>query len=152
MKIRGVRIDRRRRCFHLDLGRKGVLDIPFARCEPVPTREDPAVEAFVDPALAREGITFRLASGAEGVVLADQALDYHSDPDYLRDLLLHRLRVEARDRMETSSLGVRTLGRRLGTSPAQIYRLLDPTNYRKSVDQMLRLLHALDAKVEVTVS
>ncbi len=152
MKITGVRIDRRRRCFHLDLGRKGVLEFPFARCEPAPVPDDPAVEAFVDPELAREGITFRLASGAEGVILTDQVLDYHSDPDYVRDMLLHRLTVEARQRMDKSRLGVRALGRRLGTSPAQIYRLLDPTNYRKSVDQMLRLLQALDAKVEVTVS
>lgn len=152
MKIRGVRIDRRRRCFHLDLGRKGVLDFPFARSEPRPTREDPVVEAVVDPELANEGITFRLASGAEGGVLADQVLDYHSDPDYVRDLLLYRLTVEALDRIETSDLGVRGLSRRMGTSPAQLYRLLDTTNYRKSVDQMLRLLQALDAKVEVTVS
>ena len=152
MKIRGVRIDRRRRCFHLDLGRKGVLDFPFARCEPVPTREDPVVEAFVDPELAREGITFRLASGADGVVLADQALDYHSDPDDLRDLLLYRLTLEARDRMDASCLGVREVSRRMGTCPSQLYRVLDPTNYRKSVDQLLRLLQALDAKVEVTVT
>jgi hypothetical protein len=152
VKIRGVRIDRRRRCFHLDLGRKGVLDFPFARSEPRPTREDLVVEAVVDPELANEGITFRLASGAEGAVLADQVLDYHSDPDYVRDLLLYRLTVEALDRIETSDLGVRGLSRRMGTSPAQLYRLLDTTNYRKSVDQMLRLLQALDAKVEVTVS
>jgi hypothetical protein len=41
--------------------------------------------------------------------------------------------------------------RRVGTSPAQLYRLLDTTNQRKSVDQMLRLLQALDCEVDLVV-
>jgi hypothetical protein len=40
---------------------------------------------------------------------------------------------------------------RLGTSPAKLYRLLDQTNYRKSVDQLLRLLQVLDRDVELVV-
>ena len=46
----------------------------------------------------------------------------------------------------------RELIRALGTSPAQLYRLLDPTNYSKSMGQMMALLHLLGRKVEVTVS
>lgn len=42
--------------------------------------------------------------------------------------------------------------RRLGTSPAQFYRLLDPTNYRKSVRQLLSLLHALNYDVDVVLT
>ena len=38
--------------------------------------------------------------------------------------------------------------RRQGTSPTQLYRLLDQTNYRKSVDQMLQLLQVLDCDVQ----
>jgi hypothetical protein len=53
--------------------------------------------------------------------------------------------------MESSPFGVRQLSRRLETSPAQIYRLLDTTNYKKTVDKMLELLHVLDATVEVRV-
>ena len=41
--------------------------------------------------------------------------------------------------------------RRLGTSAAQLYRLLDQTNYRKSVDQVLNLLHVLDCDVDLIV-
>ena len=41
--------------------------------------------------------------------------------------------------------------RRLGTSPAQLYRLLDQTNSRKSIDQMLALLRVLDCDVELVV-
>ncbi|HEX6853476.1 MAG TPA: hypothetical protein VF139_18920 [Candidatus Polarisedimenticolaceae bacterium] len=39
----------------------------------------------------------------------------------------------------------------VGTSPAQLYRLLDTTNQSKSVDPMLRLLQALDCEVELVV-
>ena len=53
--------------------------------------------------------------------------------------------------MESSPSGVRQLSRRLKTSPAQVYRLLDTTNYKKTVDKILELLHVLDAKVEVRV-
>ena len=78
--------------------------------------------------------------------------DFHRDPSYLRDLMLHRLSVEARDRFEASPVGIRALARRLGTSPAQIYRLLDPANYAKTVDRMLELLQVLDAEVDIIVT
>ena len=41
--------------------------------------------------------------------------------------------------------------RRLGTSATQLYRLLDQTNYRKSVDQLLRLLNILECDVDLVV-
>jgi hypothetical protein len=50
----------------------------------------------------------------------------------------------ARDR------SVRSL-RRLGTSAAQLYRLLDQTNYRKSVDQVSALLQVLNCEVDLVV-
>jgi len=42
-------------------------------------------------------------------------------------------------------------GTRLGTSATQLYRLLDQTNYRKSVDQVLSLLQVLDCDVDLVV-
>jgi hypothetical protein len=39
--------------------------------------------------------------------------------------------------------------RRLGTSGAQLYRRLDQTNYRKSVDQVVPLLQVLDCDVDL---
>lgn len=44
-----------------------------------------------------------------------------------------------------------TVHRRLGTSAAQLYRLLDQTNYRKSVDQMLLLPSVLDCEVALVI-
>jgi hypothetical protein len=49
------------------------------------------------------------------------------------------------------SLSKRELCRRLGTSATQLYRLLDQTNYGKSIDQVLRLLRALDCDVDLVV-
>jgi hypothetical protein len=84
-------------------------------------------------------------------VLSDEVLDYHKDPRLVRDLLLYRLSVEAQKRVASSGLSKREIMRRLKTSAAQFYRLLDQTNIRKSVDQMLRLLAALDCYVEFSV-
>lgn len=84
-------------------------------------------------------------------MLADQVLDYNSDPGYVRRMLLHRLTLEARARLAASGISKREIIRRLRTSPAQLYRLLDTTNQRKSVDQMVRLLQTLDCEVDLVV-
>ena len=73
------------------------------------------------------------------------------DPTYLRDLLLYRLTLEAQKRVAESPLSKREIMRRLGTSAAQLYRLLDQTNYRKSVDQLLVLLQVLNCDVDLVV-
>jgi predicted XRE-type DNA-binding protein len=78
-------------------------------------------------------------------------LEYNQDPAHLRDALLYKLTLEARKRVEASPLSKREIIRRLGTSAAQLYRLMDQTNYRKSIDQLLRLLHILDCDVDLVV-
>ena len=141
----------RKREFALELTDRGVLVFPYHRCEPPPTSDDPIRHLHIDEELGGEGITYVLESGAEGSVIVDMVLDFNRDPSYMRDQLLHQLSVAARTRFDASSLGIRALARRLETSPAQVYRLLDQTNYAKTVDRMLELLQVLDAKVEVTV-
>jgi len=81
----------------------------------------------------------------------EQVLEYNRDPNYLRDLLLYRLTLEAQKRVEASRLSKREIARRLGTSAAQLYRLLDQSNDRKSVDQLLSLLQVLDCDVDLVV-
>ncbi|HVC67216.1 MAG TPA: hypothetical protein VND44_06440 [Acidimicrobiales bacterium] len=51
---------------------------------------------------------------------------------------------------ESSGLSARTVAEKLGTSPAQLYRLLDPTNYNKSARQLLALLVIGGAAVTVS--
>ena len=46
---------------------------------------------------------------------------------------------------------MRRVVRRLGTSATQLYRLLDQTNHRKSVDRLLALLQVLDCDIDLVV-
>lgn len=150
MKIRAVRVNNRRKAFEVTAGKRR-LAFPFTRLEVPPSADDAITKVFVDQELGSEGLTYVLQSGREGTVHIEEILEYNQDPDYLRDLLLHRLTLEAQKRITAASLAKREIIRRLGTSPAQLYRLLDQTNYRKSVDQMLRLLQVLDCDVEFVV-
>lgn len=106
----------------------------------------------MDQELGREAFTYVLESGDEGSVHLDQVLEYNEDPNYLRDLLIYQLTVEAKKRVDESGLSRRELARRLKTSVPQLYRLLDTTNTRKSMNQLISLLQVLDCSVDVIVT
>jgi hypothetical protein len=150
MKIRRVKYNNRKKLFEVRVASKQ-LAFPYAKSDPPPTPQDPVARVSIDAELGREGITYELESGRTGTVHVDQILEYNQDPTYLRDLLLYRLTLEAQKRVEASSLSKREIIRRLNTSAAQLYRLLDQTNYTKSVDQMLSLLQVLDCDVDLVV-
>jgi hypothetical protein len=150
MKIRSVKHNKRKKVFEVRAGTKTFV-FPFAKTDPQPTRDDPVHHVFVDEEIGREGFTYVLSSSREGTVHIEQVLEYNDDPSYLRDLLLYRLTLEAQKRIDKSPLSRREIIRRLGTSPAQLYRLLDQTNYRKSVDQLVSLLRVLDCDVDFVV-
>ena len=150
MKIRSVKANNRKKAFEVRTHSK-TLSFPYIKAEPRPTSIDPVDLVAVDKELAREGFTYILRSGEEGTIHIEQVLAYNQDPGYLRDLLLYRLTLEVQKRVEASALSKREIIRRLGTSAAQFYRLLDQTNYRKSVDQVLNLLHVLDCDVDLVV-
>ena len=150
MKIRSVKINNRKKTFEVWTHSK-VLTFPFVKADPPPTSIDPVSKVVVDKELGREGFVYTLESGVEGTVHIEQVLEYNQDPGYLRELLLYKLTIEAQKRVEQSALSKREIIRRLGTSATQFYRILDQTNYRKSVDQVLNLLHVLECDVELIV-
>lgn len=150
MKIRSVTHNNRKKVFEVRTARKKLV-FPFSKADPTPTIQDPITELCVDAEAGREAFTYGLRSGRTGTVHAEQVLEYNQDPAYLRDLLLYRLTLEARKRIAESPLSKREIVRRLGTSAAQLYRLLDQTNYRKSVDQVLALLQVLNCEVDLVV-
>jgi len=150
VKIRSVKANNRRKAFEVTAGRRR-LSFPFARLEVQPTADDLIAKVFVDQELGAEGFTYLLQSGREGTVHIEDVLEHNQDPDYLRDLLLYQLTLEAQKAMAATPLAKREIIRRLGTSPSQLYRLLDQTNYRKSVDQLLRLLKVLGCDVQLVV-
>jgi hypothetical protein len=150
MKIRSVSGDARKKLFAVRAGEAEYV-FPYARLRLSPTSDDPLEEVFADPELGEEAFTYRLRSGAEDSVHLDEVREFAQDPDYLQELLLHELTVEARKGLEESGLGKRQVSRLLGTSPTQLYRLLDPANRSKSVGQMLALLHLVDRDVQLVV-
>lgn len=150
MKIKKVSQNNRRKVFELATYSKSYL-FPYAKLEIPPSRENPIARVYIDKELDNEAFTYELKSGDEGTVHIDHVLEYNRDPRYMRDLLLYKLTLATQDRVKNSSLSKRELIRRLGTSPAQFYRLLDQTNYKKSIDQLMALLHILDCEVDVVI-
>jgi hypothetical protein len=150
MKIRRVSANNRKKVFEVKTSSR-VLVLPYSKVDPKPTQADRIAETAVDDELGREGFTYVLESGREGTVHIDQVLEYNQDPGYLRDVLLYKLTLEAQKRVKASPLSKREIIRRLRTSATQFYRLLDQTNYRKSVDQILLLLNVLECEVDLVV-
>jgi hypothetical protein len=151
VKITGVVPNNRRKAFEVTLSDGRTLDYPYAKLSVQPERSRRLEEVFVDAELGKEAFTFRLTSGEEESVHVEQVLEYNSDPDYLKDMALYELTLEALERVERSQLSKREIIRRLGTSATQFYRLLDQTNYSKSIGQLLALLEVLDCEVEFIV-
>ncbi len=150
MKIQSVTHNNRKKAFQVKASKK-LFQLPYSRVDPQPGAADPIARVFVDKELGDEGFTYVLESGKEGTVHGEQVLEYNQDPRYLRDALLYKLTIEAQKRVEASALSKREIIRRLGTSATQFYRLLDQTNSRKSVDQLLSLLHVLDCDIELLI-
>lgn len=150
MRIRKVIANNRKRAFEVRTY-KGAYDFPYAKLDTRPSRDNKINDAFVDPELGNEALTYVLESGQEDSIHIDRVLEYHRDPAYMRDLLLYQLTLEAQKQVSKSRLSKRELIRRLGTSPAQLYRILDEENYRKSIDQVLGLLSVLNCRVEFRI-
>ena len=150
MKIKSVSVNNHRKCFEIETA-KGPFVLPFSRADLVPSASNRVAEVYVDKELGNEAITYVLESGEESSIPLDAFLDYNRDPEYLAKLLLHRLTLDALDKMKTSPLSRRELARKLSTSPAQLYRLLDPANQSKTVDQMIKLLAALGYGLEYKI-
>ena len=151
MKIKSVGANNRKKAIEIETA-KGHLAIPFSRLELKPTLKNGITDIYVDKELASRAVTYVLASGDEASVHLDAFLDYNKDPDFLRNAALHQLTVEAVKLMKKSNLSKQEVIRRLKTSPSQLYRLLDPANYSKSLDEMLRLVSVLGYRVEWSIT
>jgi hypothetical protein len=132
MKIRSVRHNNRKKAFEVRVPGR-TFTFPYSKSAPQPTVDDPVRRVFIDEELGREGFTYILSSGQSGTVHVEQ------------------VREDNQKRVAASPLSKREIVRRLGTSATQLYRLLDQTNYRKSVDQLLSLLQVVDCDVDLKV-
>ena len=150
MKILRILTNNKKKSFCLQT-RKGPYEYTFSRLKVKPSSADPVVRVYPDHDLGDEGFTYALKSGREDTIHIDSVLEYNRDPDYLCELLLHELTVQAIEAIESSKISKREIARKLKTSPRQLYRLLDPAFYGKTINQMVRLLHAAGRSVEVKI-
>lgn len=125
---------------------------PYAKATPVPSGADPVMDVILDPELGNEGFPYRLPSGREGSVHIDSVREVSHEPKYIANLLLYQLSVEAQRRMESSGETAHQVADALNTSPAQLYRLLYPTNYTKFFRQLVSLLNHLGLNVDFQLS
>jgi hypothetical protein len=151
MKIKKVTANNRKKAFEVATHRNNYV-FPYAKLEIPPSSDNRIASVHVDGELDNEAFTYELESGDEGTVHIDHVLEYNRDPRYMRDLLLYKLTLVAQEQVKASPLSKREIIRRLGTSPAQFYRLLDQTDYKKSIDQLMALLNVLDCEVELVVT
>lgn len=151
MTITAVAPNNRKHRFEVTIGDE-TLVFPYAKADPAPTGDDPLLGVVPDPELGSEAFTYQLSSGLEGTIHMDAVLEYNRDPSMLADLAMCRLTLQARERYEESGLSAREVARALRTSTSQLYRLLDPTNYNKSMHQLLALLNHLGYDVELSLA
>ena len=151
MKIRSVTSNNRRNEFTVVTRSGADYIFPYAEADPLPSSADRIGEIYVDKELGNEAFTYVLESGEEGSIHIEQILEYNEDPKYLAELLTYKLTLEAQEGIEGSGLSMRQIAKRLKTSVPQLYRLLDPANTRKSMSQLVALLHVLDCDVDLVV-
>lgn len=150
MKIKSVIVNNKKKSLEIFVGKKS-YSFPFSKLRLKPAAKNPIKKIEVDRELASQAVTYHLGDGSEDTVHMDEFLWYNRDPKYVRDLLLYQLTSDAQDIIQEAGLSKNEIIRRLGTSPSQLYRLLDTTNYRKSIDEMLRLLAVLGCEVKLQV-
>jgi len=151
MKIRRVTLNNRKNEFAVITRSGAEYAFPYSEAKPRPSADDRVGELSVDKELGNEAFTYVLESGKEGSIHVEQVLEYNGDPKYLADLLTYKLSLEAQTLITSSGLSRRQVAKRLRTSVPQLYRLLDPANTRKSMSQLVALLHILGCDVDLVV-
>ncbi len=151
MKIRKITLNNRKKEFTVENRAGKVFAFPFSKADPTldPTNKVTSVE--VDSELGNEAFTYVLSSGDEGSVHIDSVLEYNEDPGYMADLLIYKLSLEAQRCIDQSKLSRRQVAHRLNTSVPQLYRLMDTGNSKKSINQLVSLLHVLNCDVDLVV-
>ena len=150
-RIDEVKIDNRRKLITISSG-QDKFSLPYAKLDLRPSPNNPIVKIFVDQELGSRAVTYFLQAGEEDSVHLNAFFDYNRDPLYLQKVLKLKLTLIAQQALKRSGLSRAELRRRLGTSASQLIRLLDQTNYSKSIDQLLRLVSVLGVGIELNAS
>ncbi len=151
MKIREVVLNNHKKEFLIENRAGKAFTFPFAKAVPTPDPTNKVVSVEVDRELGNEAFTYVLSSGDEGTVHIDSVLEYNEDPGYMAELLTYKLSLEVQRRLEQSGLSRRQVAHRLNTSVPQLYRLMDTSNSKKTINQLVSLLHVLNCDVDLVV-
>jgi len=151
MKIRHVEPNNRKKCFEVIAFSGREFEFPFLRCDPCPSSSDRVATVYVDAELGKEAFTYELESGNEGSIHIDSVLEINNDLEYMADLQIHDITAQVRRCFEQSGVPIRQVSRSLGTSPSQIYRMLDERHSKKWLRQLLMFLHVLECELEFSV-
>jgi hypothetical protein len=125
MRIKKVVANNRKAQLELTVTSGKMYPFPYARLEVPPTPDNKIQKIYIDHELAYQGVTYTLASGEEGSLIIEQALEYNQDPTYVSKMFLYELTLKAEEYFKKSGLSKREVARRLNTSLPQVYRLLD---------------------------
>ena len=146
MKINRVLVDNRKKSFLIQAGERS-FEFPFSQLKVKPSKENLISHVEVERELGNEGFTYQLQSGQSDTVHIDHVLHACQDPEFQRTQLIYELTIQAQRSLVESKLTKRQVARLLKTSPAQLYRLLDQTNNKKTIDQMVKLMLCLGKEV-----
>lgn len=148
MKIKRILANNRKKVILLETT-GGKYEYPYRLLPFVPNLDDKIVDIYVDKEIDSRGFSFNTESGRNETVLLDQVLDYNKDPQYIRDNTLHNLTAEAIKAFDKQEMSKAEIARRMKTSTKQIYRLLDPSFYGKTIDQMVMFLFVLGKEIGI---
>ena len=102
MKIRNVEMNNRKNEFTVTTRSGSAYVFPYSKADPCPKPDNRIKNLFVDKDFANEAFTYLLESGEEGSIHLEQTLEYNDDPTYYAELLIYKLSLEARQRVEKS--------------------------------------------------
>lgn len=128
-----------------------MLNLPFGKLMTPPSKENPIESVWIEPEMAELGVSYKLKNGQVDSVPLEAFLDFNKDPEFIREMELHRLSLLALKAVKKSGISKNELCRMMNTSMSQLLRLLDPTNYSKSLDQMVKLFTLLGHEVKIDV-
>jgi len=151
MKIKKITINNRKKCFEIQVTKGLEYLFPYSKLEAKPSKGNKIIKVVIDKEIKSEGIIYTLTDGNEGTLHIDDILLYNKDPDYMKEIRLHNLTCEAIKIVKKKNISKSELARRLKATRMQLNRLLDPSFYGKTTDQMIKLLTALDYNVELVL-
>ena len=147
-----VTINNRKKSFEIVTSKGQQYSFPFALLDNPPTLENKIIDYKIDKETGRESIEYTLEDGGCDSIHSDYFLDYNKDYEYIEKKIIYNLTIDCQKAVAESGLSKREIARKLKTSFAQLLRLLDQTNYNKSVNSLIALLTVLGKKVDILVA